>query len=635
MLRGIQKASSNWLGKSIMTVVLGLLVVSFAVWGIGDIFRGFGLSALAKVGRTEIGIEQFRQMYLERVQQISRETGRSVSMDQAKALGFDRQVLGQLVAETALDERARQLGLGVSDAEVASYIMADPGFRGLSGQFDRARFEAAVRQAGLNEARFVAEQRRQMLRRQIIDTIAGQMIVPKSAIEAMHRFNNEERAIEYVVLDRAQAGTIAPPSPEILAKYFEDRKALFRAPEYRKLTVVMVTPAEVAKSLIIPDEEAKRIYEQRRARYATPERRHIQQIVFPRWEEAHAAAARIAQGTSFEALATERGLQAKDIDLGTLPKSAIVDRAVADAAFSLNAGTVSAPVEGRFGTALIRVDKIEPEQSRSYEQVAAEIKQDAALERARGEVSSLRDKLEDSRAAGDTLAEAAQKLKLQVRAVEAIDRSGRGPDGTPISDLPKAAELVPVVFATDVGVESDPLQAEGGGYLWYDVVGVTPSRERSLEDVKNEVEIRWRNDEIATRLKAKAEALTEKLKSGTAFKDVAAADRLKLETATGLKRGNPTETFSAQALDAVFRTPKDAAGSAQGEQATHWIVFHVTDVTVPKLDMTSVETKRLSEALRSSLANDLLGEYAERLENEIGVTVNPNALSQATGGGTN
>ncbi len=635
MLRGIQKASSNWLGKSIMTVVLGLLVVSFAVWGIGDIFRGFGLSALAKVGRTEIGIEQFRQMYLERVQQISRETGRSVSMDQAKALGFDRQVLGQLVAETALDERARQLGLGVSDAEVASYIMADPGFRGLSGQFDRARFEAAVRQAGLNEARFVAEQRRQMLRRQIIDTIAGQMIVPKSAIEAMHRFNNEERAIEYVVLDRAQAGTIAPPSPEILAKYFEDRKALFRAPEYRKLTVVMVTPAEVAKSLIIPDEEAKRIYEQRRARYATPERRHIQQIVFPRWEEAHAAAARIAQGTSFEALATERGLQAKDIDLGTLPKSAIVDRAVADAAFSLNAGTVSAPVEGRFGTALIRVDKIEPEQSRSYEQVAAEIKQDAALERARGEVSSLRDKLEDSRAAGDTLAEAAQKLKLQVRAVEAIDRSGRGPDGTPISDLPKAAELVPVVFATDVGVESDPLQAEGGGYLWYDGVGVTPSRERSLEDVKNEVEIRWRNDEIATRLKAKAEALTEKLKSGPAFKDVAAADRLKLETATGLKRGNPTETFSAQALDAVFRTPKDAAGSAQGEQATHWIVFHVTDVTVPKLDMTSVETKRLSEALRSSLANDLLGEYAERLENEIGVTVNPNALSQATGGGTN
>src|ERR1700754_5703 len=100
MLRGLRQAASGWLGKTIMFLVVGVLIVSFAIWGIGDIFRGFGRSSLAKIGRTEIGIEQFRQTYNDRLQQLGRQIGRPISPDQARALGFDRQLLGQLVAET-------------------------------------------------------------------------------------------------------------------------------------------------------------------------------------------------------------------------------------------------------------------------------------------------------------------------------------------------------------------------------------------------------------------------------------------------------------------------------------------------------------------------------------------------------
>jgi len=635
MLRGIKEASTNRLGKTIMTVVLGLLAASFVVWGIGDIFRGFGSSDFAKIGRTQIGPEQFRQIYNERLQQLGRQIGRSISLDEARAKGFDRQVLGEIIAETALDERSRELGLAISDDEVARTITNDPGFQGTSGRFDRARFEALIRQAGFTEGRFVADLRRQILRRQIIDTVAGDLVVPKTATEAAYRYKNEARALEYVVLDRAQAGNIPTPVPEVLAKYFDERKALFRAPEYRKLTLVAVSAADVAKSVNVTDQEAKTIYEQRRARFTTPERRQIQQIVFPSKEEARAASDRIAKGLTFEALAAERGLQPKDIDLGIVAKSAIVDRDVADAAFALKEGSVSAPLQGRFGTALVRVLKIELEKSRSYEDAAGEIKQDLALERARSQVSALRDKLEDSRAGGDTLAEAAQKLGLKVTTIEAIDRSGRGADGAPVSNLPQAAEVIPAAFASEVGVENDPLQIQGGGYLWYDVTGVSPSRERKLDEVKNDVEIRWRNDEIAARLKAKAEAMLQKLRSGAALKDVAAAEGLKVEAASGVKRGDPTEVFSAQAIDAAFRTPKGAAGSAQGEQATRQIVFRVTDVVVPALDANSDDAKRITAALRDAITGDVLSQYAAQVEKEIGVTVNPNALSQVIGGGTN
>ena len=108
MLRGIRKASSNWLGRAVMAVVLGLIAVSFAIWGIGDIFRGFGRSTVAKIGSTEITVEQFRQIYNDRLQQLSRELGRPITPDQARALQLDQQLAGQLVAEAALDQRARR-----------------------------------------------------------------------------------------------------------------------------------------------------------------------------------------------------------------------------------------------------------------------------------------------------------------------------------------------------------------------------------------------------------------------------------------------------------------------------------------------------------------------------------------------
>src|SRR5215471_19330252 len=135
MLRGLRKASSNWLGKAIMAVVMGVLIVSFGVWGIADIFRGFGQSTLAKVGHTEISLNEFRQIYTERLQQLGRQFGRPLTMDQARAFGIDRQVLQQTIAEAALDEEARRLGLGQSDDEIRRVIMSDPNFKGVSGNF--------------------------------------------------------------------------------------------------------------------------------------------------------------------------------------------------------------------------------------------------------------------------------------------------------------------------------------------------------------------------------------------------------------------------------------------------------------------------------------------------------------------
>jgi len=628
-------ATRNWLGRLVTGVLLGLIAVSFAVWGIGDIFRGFGQSTVAKIGGTEIGLEQFRQTYNERLQQLIRQAGRPIPPDQARALGLPRQLLGQMLAEAAVDENVHALGLNLPNEVVADRIRNDPSFRGITGQFDRARFEAIIRQAGYTESRYVAEQRKQLLRQQIARALVSDLSAPEIAVDAQNRYMNELRSLDYIVLGPQQAGDIAEPTPEVLSKYFEERKNLFRAPEFRKADLVVLSPEEIAKAIEISDADVQKVFENDRARYTTPERRELQQIVYPTEDEARAAAKKLAEGATFEQLAAERGLKDGDFNLGLVSKSQVHDPAIADAAFKLQSGQVSEPVKGRFGSVLVRAGKIEAEVARDVSDVAGDIKRELAVERARRQVRELYDQMEDERLAGGAIAELAKKVGLPVRTVDAIDRAGRGPDGNAIPDLPAGANLPSAIFASEPGVENDPIQLPGGaGYVWYEVLSTTPSRERTLDEVRDRVIERWRNDQITAALKQKATEAAEKLKTSS-ISETAAAFGTKPQFIAALRRDRTQGGFPSNALGAVFQTPKDSVGSSEGDDPSQWIVFRVTGVTVPTVAAGSPDAQRLQANLANAYSEDLIAEYITSIQNDLGATINEAALNQVIGGSTN
>jgi peptidyl-prolyl cis-trans isomerase D len=625
----MRKASSNWLGKTIMAIVMGVLIISFGVWGIADIFRGFGQSTVAKVGRTEISLNEFRQIYTDRLQQIGRQFGRPLTPEQARAFGIDRQVLQQTIAEAALDEEARRIGLGQSDDQIRQVIMNDPNFKGVGGNFDANRFQSMIRNFGYTEQRYVSEQRKVSLRRQITGTIGAGLEPPKTMLEVLTRFQNEQRTIEFVRLDAAQAGQIDPPSPEAIAAYFEDHKAQFRAPEYRKIAFVVISPEEIGKWSDVSDEDAKKVFEQRKDRLGSPEKRQIHQILFPNAAEAQAARERLVAGTSFEDLGKERGLTASDVDLGLVTKSSL-DPAIGDAAFSLPAGEISQPIQGRLGTAIVKVDTIQPGIEAEYMSVAGEIKREIATERARVKVAELRDKMEDERGGGASVIDAAQKLGLAPVTVEAVDRSGRGPGGQPVTSIPQGLDVVSQAFNSDVGVDNDPIPFKGG-YVWYDVLAITPSRERSLDEVRDQVEQRWRQDQVATKLKAKATEMVQKLEHGGKLADEASAIGVKVETAT-FKRDDSPAGVPAPVVAAAFRVAKDGAGQTPiSNSSSDVVVFRVTDVVDPPVDTASEAVKKLKDSVDRSLTDEQVAAYVNKLETDIGTTINQAAFAQVTG----
>ena len=277
----------------------------------------------------------------------------------------------------------------------------------------------------------------------------------------------------------------------------------------------MLSTAEALPWITISDAEARAQYEQQRARFVTPERRQIQQIVFPIGRGGAGGCETPGGGRRrFAALATERGLKDADIDLGLVTKAGMVDRAVADAAFALKQGEVSQPVQGRFGTAIVQVTEIEPEHVRTFEEVAP-----AAQGRDRDRARQGRDPDQIQQDRG----------RARRRRAVAGGRPEARPDvahhrgGRPLRTRPGQRARVPAgaastscrsLFSTDVGAENDPLQLPSGGYAWYEVQDIIPARERPLDEVKDRVEARWRDDQVAERLQAKANELLGQAQGG-------------------------------------------------------------------------------------------------------------------------
>ena len=616
-----------------MSVLFGILIVSFAIWGIADIFKGSTQTTLATVGSTDIPLEQFRQAYTDKLQQISRQVRRPLTPAQGRAFGLDRQLLQQTLAETTLDEEARRMGLRMSDAEIVRTISSDPTFAGPNGKFDPARFAIAMREYGYTEPRYLAEQRRLTLRRELINSIVAGAEPSKIQIEAISRFQNEQRTIDYARIGPDQAGKIEAPSQEALNTYFEAHKAQFRAPEYRKVVFLTLSPDELAKKVVVSDDDARKVYDSRRGDYVKPDRREVQQIAFQSEDAAKTARAKIAGGLSFEDLAKEMKLTAGDMNLGLVSEASLGDPVIAKAAFALPLNEVSQPVKGALATVLLRVTKIEPGATEAFEKVAPAIKKEIAEQRVRVDFDKMRNSVEDERSGGASIAEAAQKSGLEATTVD-VDRSGRSPDGKEAS-LPKGVDLITAAFGSDVGVDNDPLTFPGGE-VWFDVLGVTPSRDRTLDEVKDQVTARWHDEQVAAHLRDKAKELVEKINKGGVFATEAKNAGLTVQTSAPFKREDKVNGLPDIVVDTAFRTAKGSAAMAENTPASGGvIIFQVTNVTTPAVDLSSDESKKMKEGLAQNLSDEQIGQFITHLETTLGVKVNENALAIATGATSN
>ncbi|MGD0532229.1 MAG: peptidyl-prolyl cis-trans isomerase, partial [Methyloceanibacter sp.] len=557
--------------------------------------------------------------------------GHSLSLQEAREAGLENRVLERLIGGAAVNTHAKDLHLSVSDKAILEGIMKDPAFQDATGNFSPIALQQALRNLDMSEQGYLASERERNLRRQLLSTVGKTAAASQVFLTALNNYNNETRSLRYVLVPESAAGSVPEPTEENLKRYYDNHQAKFTQPEFRKIGVLAVTPETVKDKVQISDDDLKAAFEKEKDKLGIPERRRVQQISFPDKAAADAAYQKIQSGTDFVALAKEQGLNESDIDLGLLKQAEMADASIAEAAFKLEKDKVSEPVAGQLGrTVLLRVTAIEPGKVLAFEEAKPELEQKILKDRAQGAIFDLHDRIEDERASGTQLSEVADKFKLSYQVFDQVNRQGQAPDGTTLT-LPQKTDLLNAAFATDVGVENDPLDAKDDGLIWYEVLGVTPSQLKPLDQVKEEVTKDWRLDEERSRLAKYTDDLVKGLIGGKTLEDLAKELNTEVLTTEPLKRNGMTVNVLPNAVAQAFSLPQGGYGSAPSGVNEARIVFQVDKVAPPPpLDVPSLEA--LKRQLKLFVGEDIIGEYFSALEARYGVTVNQQAVAKLAGG---
>ncbi len=631
MLEQLRRGAGTWFAK----ILLGLLMISFAFWGVSGVFSGIGQGTLATVGDVEITTQRFQTALRSELAILSTRLGRRISQEQARAFGLEQRVLSRLMGGAAVDNHAADLNLGISSDTIVTSIMNDRNFKGSDGKFSPIAFDQALRQLDMDRVRFISIQRREKVEQQLTGTLVGSLVPPAPMIDVLHHYQNEKRQLKYFTLDAKIAGKVKAPDEKALKAHYEDNKRQFVTPPYRKVALLFATRDMAVKRVPITDDELRKVYEQTRAQYDVAEKRRIQQLAFPDKAAAQKAYGILSKTKDFEAAAKKLGFAKTDYEIGEFTPTSMIDDKVAVAAFKLKKGKLSRPVEGSFSTVLLKVTSITPGKKSTFEDAKADIKKKLANERVSQELQKMHDEVDDQRGVGKTLQESASDLKLAFLDIENLDAEGKnetGKNAITIASITPAdrAKIAGAIFSGAIGVENNVIDLADGGYAWFDIFGETASKQKPYEDVKDDVSAIVLDLAKRKAIATAAREAVEKIKKGTAFAEVARQNKVKLVTLKPIKRLGPATGLNAQALERAFALKLNGTAAVVSSDNQSRTIISVVKIIQPDKPTTD-EKKALRSALTQQMGGDVINQYISALLARYGQSVNQATFRRTTG----
>jgi len=624
MLVILRKAAHTWVAKFLLLI----LAVSFGIWGVSSSLMSGTSQTVVTVGDQKVSANEFSFAYQRQVADLSRSFGMKLTTEQARALGVENQVFAQLAAGAALDQLSEDMNLGLSKDRLASLIADDPAFKTETGQFDRQLFTARLRNAGLREDDYILERSKVAVRSQIVEATSDGFEPPKTLVDALKAYGDQSRAVDYLLLTNANIEPIKAPEEAALGSWFETVKSRYRAPEYRDFTYVKLETSDIADAASISEEAMRADYESRKKSYEIPSSRTIEQLTFETREMAEAAAAELDSGTPFDQLVADQGKTATDVLLGDFTRERMPDPVLADAAFAVaKEGGTTPVVDGTFGPVILRVTNIKEGRTRTFDEVKDEIRKALAEAAAQEDITNVHDQFEDLRASGSSLEEVAKELKLTAVTVKSVDRRGRDMSETEVS-LPGRDQLITEIFQTDVGVEALPVNIGSDGYIWFEVNGITPERDRTLDEVREKAVADWTAEQQKIALGVKAESLKERVTNGETLAAIAAELGVAVENKSGIRRSTDDPVLGPAAVAAAFGGPLGTVGAAPGADPQSQILLKVTEVNdQPTTNVLGNDDAQIT-ALAKASGDDILDQMVNRLQAEYGVTINRTLAEQ-------
>ncbi len=596
MLIAMRRGAAGWVAK----ILFGLLILSFAAWGIGDYLKPDANPIVAEVGGIEIRRANLDQAERRQIDQMRRMLGGSFDANALPENMLRNAALEQLIGQAALDTEAREMGLAVSDEAIGAAIRANPQFQ-TAGRFDASLFRRSLLGAGTNEDSYVADLRTELKRAQLGGAVAALLPPPLPLAEALFQIERQKRVVAYV--KAATADVTSPEPTEADLKQFTEANAeRFAEPERRNIRAIVVSTEAVVRAAKVSEAELQNRYEDTKDNFIRPERRTLVQALFQADDEARAFVATApTDAAAFKTLAETVG--AAVTDLGELSQQELFPNALAKAAFVAPQAGITQPVKTALGWHVLLVAEIHPAATAPFADVRDAL--DAAMRHERAETGlvTIANAVEDALASGGDLAAASKAADLPITEFKGVDRRGDGANGDALPGMPEDPAFLAAAFERRVGEQSGLIELQDGVFTALIVDADMPSQPKPFEQVRAEAADAWRQEKrqeiAATRVAALMDATSQ-----AAFEEAAKTSGLTVATTELQDRGEMTKAgvLPAALIETIFATPQHRV--AKIETADAVVAAFVSDVSRPNFDPTGVEEKAYLSELAKAQAND-------------------------------
>lgn len=623
MLTALRSKASSWVVK----ILFGFLVLSFAVWGIGDIFRGPGQDVvIASVGDIDISSRELTTQINRQAQALSKAIGMELTDEQIRAMGLVDGTLENLIERALFDAAAADLGLSVSNELVRDRILSSKEFKDEDDRFSEFKFRRTLIENGYSEESYVISLRRELSRIQLMDSIEAGVILPKTMLKPLTVYRWEKRTVDRIIIKSGDIPGFDSPEEALIQAHYEENPNSFQSPQYRSVTIINLAAKDLADEISIANEVLRQTYEERIDIYSAPPRRQLEQIHLENEDDIKRAAEALDKdenkGRSFLDMAKEiTGRDEQVLSLGWNLHEDLPDEIVGDV-FALENGAVSAPLKSPFGWHIIHVTGVEEGSVRSFEEVKEEIREELATEEALDALYEVIKQVEDSFAGGATLEEVAENLNLDVTRLEAIDAQGKNTDGQDIPGL-LGEKFTRNVFKMGAGEQADLVETEDDGFYVLRVDKIMPPSLIPLAKARDKVVAAWRGEQQKQSAKAQAALVTDRVKAGNDIATVAGDLGLEVETSDPFTRDG-AETIPPELVQEIFNSEIGDVGMAKTEAG--FVITRLAHIETGDTSTTDEENLEMRESLLGSLGSDLIDQFAYQLRQHYKISVNKRAL---------
>ncbi len=626
----------NFLRKGVKSlpakILIGLLVASFAVWGIGDVFSFRLDTRVAKVGDTEIPAQRFADGLAREQSRISQQSGQFVSYDMLRAAGLDRSILGGLIRDAAFDEELSALGIAAPDRAVADAIHSDPAFEDVAGKFSDQSYKFVLSRMGLSAKAFEDSVGARLARGILGETAEAAMLPTPGASARIAAYQGESRGVTMLTLTLDMAPDPGTPDEGALRAYYEANEAMFTEPERRWGEYLHIDAAKLRAELT-PDEATLRAaYEADIDAYSVEESRVIDQIAIPDRVAAEAAVARLVSGqATFESLGAEFGLEPDDLSLGRVTRSDLPVSAAALVFDEAEPGIVG-PVALPVGFAVYRIREIAPGGAASFEDmrdvIAARLAQVELLVRA----PEIANEIEERRAEGQSMQEAAGRAgvasAVTYGAFDGLARDATLAGGTAADGVAASAPFISEVFAALDAEERDLVETQAGGYLLVMVERIEPSALRPLAEVRGRAVTAWAAAERLKAIEAQGAELAARLGQDASIWDIGEEQGVAAVPLAPFTRMTPPRSLPGTLVEKIFRAASAAGASAPSGDGAQVVVAQVSSITALGPDAMAANSAGIDRALEESLKTDMAEYFARAVVARHDALIEPGVIDE-------